>query len=74
MGLDTVPCTYNKVLQLADQYKSSYQQHQPRGIQGKGIAFAQKGKSAFIAATAAAAVTASTDTPTNKKLHPVPGE
>jgi hypothetical protein len=23
-GSDTVPCTYNKVLQLADQYKSSY--------------------------------------------------
>ena len=23
---DTVPCTYNKFLQLADQYKSSYQQ------------------------------------------------
>jgi hypothetical protein len=30
-GSDTVPRTYNKVLQLADQYKSSYQQHQPGG-------------------------------------------
>jgi hypothetical protein len=24
-GFDTVPCTYDKVLQLVDQYKSSYQ-------------------------------------------------
>jgi hypothetical protein len=71
--LDTIPHTYNKVLQLADQYKSSYQQHQPVGVQGEGIAFAQKGKSA-VAATAAAAAAASTDTPTNKKPHPVPGE
>ncbi len=30
-GSDMVPCTYNKVLQLADQYKSSYQQRQPGG-------------------------------------------
>ncbi len=34
MGLDTIPRTYNKVLQLADQYKSSYQQRQPRSIRG----------------------------------------
>ncbi len=31
-GLDTVPCTYYKVFQLADQYKSSYQQRQPGGV------------------------------------------
>ncbi len=77
-GLDTVPRTYDKVLQLADQYKSSYQQCQPRGVQGGGIAFAQKGKLAAAAATAAAAAVAaaaaSTDTPTNKKPHLVPGE
>jgi hypothetical protein len=28
-GSDTVPCTYDRVLQLADQYKSSYQQRHP---------------------------------------------
>jgi hypothetical protein len=35
---------------------------------GGGVAFAQKGK------LAAAAAAVSTDTPTNKKPHPVPGE
>jgi hypothetical protein len=30
-GSNTVPCTYDKVLQLADQYKSSYHQCQPGG-------------------------------------------
>ncbi len=72
--MDTVPCTYDKVLKLADQYKSSYQQRQPGGVQGGGIAFAQKGKSAVAAAMAAAAAAAWMDTPTNKKPHPVPGE
>ena len=37
MGLDTVPCTYDKVLQLADQYKSSYQQHNPGGKRGGAV-------------------------------------
>ncbi len=64
-GTKTVPRTYDKVLQLADQYKSSYQQCQPGS--GGGIAFVQKGKAA-TAATAAMAVS-------EKKLpHPVPGE
>jgi hypothetical protein len=30
-GSDMFPCTYDKVLQLADQYKFSYQQRQPGG-------------------------------------------
>jgi hypothetical protein len=72
MGLDSVPCTYNKVLQLTDQYKSSYQQCQPEDIRGGGIAFVQKGKS--VAATAVVAAAVSTDTLTDKKPHPVPGE
>jgi hypothetical protein len=50
MGSNTIPYTYDKVLQLADQYKSSYQQRQPGG--GGGIVFTQKGK-AVMAATAA---------------------
>jgi hypothetical protein len=66
MGFDTVPCTYNKVLQLEDQYKSSYQQRQPGG--GGSIVFMQKGK----VATAALAATAASS---EKKLpHPVPGQ
>ncbi len=52
-GSDTIPCTYNKVLQLADQYKSSYQQRQPGG--GGGIAFTQQGKVAMAVTTAVAA-------------------
>jgi hypothetical protein len=50
-GSNMVPCTYNKVLQLADQYKSSYQQCQPgSGERGGGIAFVQKGKADVVAA------------------------
>ncbi len=41
MGSGTVPCTYNKVLQLADQYKSSYQQC-PSGGSGGKLAFCAK--------------------------------
>jgi hypothetical protein len=38
-GSNTVPRTYDKVLQLADQYKSSYQQRNPGGERGGGLAF-----------------------------------
>jgi hypothetical protein len=73
-GSDTVPRTYNKVLQLADQYKSSYQQRQPGGgKQGGGIAFAQKGKAA-AAATAEKAAALAKDGSIGRKSHPVPGE
>jgi hypothetical protein len=72
---DTVPCTYDTVLQLADQYKSSSQQRQPGG--GGGIAFVQKGKARVAAAAAAAATvaTAATSASSEKKPpHLVPGE
>jgi hypothetical protein len=72
-GSDTVPCTYDKVLQLADQYKSSYQQRHPGGKRGGGIAFAQKGKTSTAGAAATAAAVA-TDASTKHKPHPVPGE
>jgi hypothetical protein len=53
---DMVPRTYDKVLQLANQYKYSYQQCQPGGgKQGGGIAVAQKGKAAAAAAAEKAA-------------------
>jgi hypothetical protein len=67
-----VPCTYNKVLQLVDQYKSSYQQCQPGGGEG-GIAFAQKGKAAAAAAAEKAAALAK-DCSIGRKPYPVPGE
>jgi hypothetical protein len=71
---NTVPCTYGKVLQLADQYKSSYQQRQPGGgKQGGSIAFAQKGKAA-AAAAAEKAVALAKDGSIGRKPHPVPGE
>jgi hypothetical protein len=73
MGSDTVPRTYIKVLQLADQYKSSYQQCHPGGKRGGGIAFTQKGKAAAAGAAAMAAV-AATDASTKHKPHPVLGE
>jgi hypothetical protein len=66
MGSNTIPCTYGKVLQLADQYRSSYQQRQPGG--GGGIAFVQKGQAA---AAAMAATAASFE---KKQPHLVPGE
>ncbi len=47
MGSDTIPCTYNKALQLADQCKFFYQQQQPGS--GVGIAFKQNGKAATVA-------------------------
>jgi hypothetical protein len=69
-----VPRTYNKVLQLADQYKSSYQQHQPgSGERGGGIAFAQKGKAA-AAAAAVKTMALAKDGTIGRKPHPVPGE
>ncbi len=74
MGSDTVPCTYDKVLQLVDQYKSSYQQCQPcGGKQGGGIAFVQKGKAAAAAAAEKAAAVAE-DGSIERKPHPVPGK
>ncbi len=73
MGSDTIPHTYDKVLQLADQYKSSYQQHNPGGKRGGGVAFAQKGKAAAAEASATAAAAAK-DASTEHKPHPVPGE
>jgi hypothetical protein len=73
-GSDMVPRTYNKVLQLADQYKSSYQQCQPGGgKRGGGIAFAQKGKAAAAAAVEKAVAVAK-DGSIERKPHPVPGE
>jgi hypothetical protein len=46
-GSDTVPCTYNKILQLADQCKSSYQ---PRPDDGGGGAwlFPNRGKQVVL--------------------------
>jgi hypothetical protein len=73
-GSDMVPRTYNKVLQLVDQYKSSYQQRQPGGgEQGGGIAFVQKGKATAVAAVEKAAALAKDGT-IGRKPHPVPGK
>ena len=71
MGSYTVPRTYDKVLQLADQYKPTSQQRQQGGEQGSGIAFAQKGKAEKP--TNKAAKSAGNDS-TNKKQGFVPGE
>jgi hypothetical protein len=74
MRSDMVPHTYNKVLQLADQYKSSYQQRQPGGgKQGGGIAFVQKGMAAAVAAAEKAAALAK-DSSIGRKPHLVPGK
>ncbi len=71
---DTVPRTYNKVLKLVDQYKSSYQQHQPGGgKRGGGIALVQKGKAVAVAAAEKAAALAKDGT-IRRKPHPVPGK
>ena len=71
-GSDMVPCTYDKVLQLADQYKSSYHQRQTGGGKQEGsIAFAQKGKAA-AAAAAEKAATVAKDASTNRKPPPGP--
>jgi hypothetical protein len=73
-GSNMVPHTYDKVLQLADQYKSSYQQRQPDGgEQGGGIAFTQKGKAA-AAAAAEKAATLAKDGSIGRKPHPVPAK
>ncbi len=73
-GSNTVPCTYDKFLQLADQYKSSCQQRQPGGgKQGGGIAFAQKGKAAAAAAAEKAGASAKDGT-IGRNPHPVPGK
>ena len=72
-GSKTTPCTYGKVLQLADQYKSSYQQCNPGGKRGGGIAFAQKSKASTAEASAMVAVAAK-DASIEHKPHPVPGE
>ena len=72
-GSDTVPCTYAKVLQLADLYKSSYQQRNPGGDREGGLAFEQKGKAAAAEALAMAAAAAK-DASTKRQPHPVPGE
>ncbi len=64
----------NKVLQLADQYKSSYQQCQPgSGERGGGITFVQKGKAAAAAAAEKAAALAK-DGSIERKPQPVPGK
>ncbi len=72
-GSNTIPCTYDKVLQLSDLYKSSYQQRNPGGNRGGGLAFAQKGKAAAAEASATAA-TAAKDASTERHPHPVLGE
>jgi hypothetical protein len=72
-GSDTVPRTYDKVLQLADLYKSSYQQRNPGSDRGGVLAFAQKGKAAAAEASATAAA-AVKDASTERQPHPVPGE
>ena len=69
---DTVPCTYHKVLQLADQYKSSYQQCNLGGKSGGGLAFAQKGKAVTAEALAMAAALAK-DASIERQPHPVWG-
>ena len=56
-----------------DQYKSSYQQRNPGGERGGGIAFAQKGK-ATAAEALVTAVAAAKDASTKHKPYPVPGE
>jgi hypothetical protein len=74
-GSSTIPCTFAKVLQLADQCKSFYQQRQPGS--GGGIIFVQKGKAAraAMAARMAMTATAATAPSSTKKLpHQVPGE
>ena len=81
-GSDAVPHTCNKVLKLADQCESSYQQCNPGGERGGGIAFTQKGKAAagealataLTASATAAAAAAAKDASIKHKPHPVPGE
>ncbi len=71
-GLDTVLRTYDKVLQLADQYKSSYNPH-PAGGRGGGVAFAQKRK-AGGSTPAITPLVASAKKSLERKPHPIPDE
>jgi hypothetical protein len=71
-GLDTVPCTYNKVLQLADQYKSLYHPR-PAGGEGGGAAFAQKGKAGGSTPPSTLSV-ASAKKSLECKPHSIPGK
>jgi hypothetical protein len=72
MDLDTVPSTYNKVLQLADLYESSYQPL-PAGGRGGGVTFAQKGKTGG-STPASTPLDASAKKSLERKPHPVPGK
>ncbi len=71
-GLYTVPRTYDKVLQLADQYKSLYQPR-PTGGGGGSVAFSQKGKAGDSTPTSTPLV-ASAKKSLEHKPHPVPGQ
>jgi hypothetical protein len=71
-GSDTVPRTYDKVPQLADQYKSLYQPH-PARVGGGGVAFAQKGK-AGGSTIASTPLVASAKKSLERKPNPVPGK
>jgi hypothetical protein len=72
-GSDSVPQTYDKVLQLVDQFKPSYVRGTPGGTGGGGgLAFAQRGKTA--AAMAGVATTTVAEAPIERKPHPVPSK
>jgi hypothetical protein len=71
-GLDTVPYTCDKVLQLAHQYKSLYQLR-PAGGGGGGVTFAQKGKAGGSTPASTPSV-ASAKKSLERKPHPVPRE
>ena len=72
-GSDTIPQTYDKVLQLTDQFKPSYVRGTPGGTGGGGgLAFTQRGKTATATAAAAAAMAAKA--PAKRKPLPVPGK
>ncbi len=74
-GSDTVPCTYDKVFQLADQNKLSYQQR-PSGRGGGRLAFAQKGKLGLTTSQAPIPLNTSAkkDKSRERKPHPIPGK
>jgi hypothetical protein len=71
-GLDSVPHTYGKVLQLADQYKSLYQPCRTGGG-GGGVAFAQKGTTGG-STPASTTLVASAEKSLERKPHPVHGK
>jgi hypothetical protein len=64
---------YNKVLQLVDQYKSSYQPRPTRSGRG-GVAFAQKGKAGSTHPNPSPPLEALAGTLAEQKPHPVLGE